>query len=167
MGSDLRPGTRWRSRTYKLSAGEIKRFGRAYDPQPFHVDARAAKGTFFRGLAASGWHTAAITSKLTVKGRAFFHGGAVGLAIASLKWLKPVRPGDVLRVESELLSMRPSRSRSGRAVARIRHDTINARGQIVQTMVVVALANAGPVSRSSPSPGKKTRPASKTSRSRK
>jgi acyl dehydratase len=130
---DLHVGQRFASGTHALDEVQIKAFAHEFDPQPFHVDDAAARGTMFRGLAASGWHTAAITMKLLVDGGAPFAGGVIG-AGAELSWPTPTRPGDVLRVESEIMDVTPSRSRPDRGIVTVRSETINQRGEIAQVL---------------------------------
>jgi acyl dehydratase len=136
---DFAPGQRFRTGTYAVDAAQIVAFARAFDPQPFHLDETAAAKSIFEGLAASGWHTAAITMRLLVTGEIRPVNGILGLAVEELRWLRPVRPGDVLRVESEILDRRPSRSRPGYGVVRIRHTTSNQRDETVQTFTSVLL----------------------------
>jgi acyl dehydratase len=107
---DLHIGQRFTSGTHLLDEEQIKAFARQFDPQPFHLDNEAARGTLLSGLAASGWHTAAITMRLLVESGLPLAGGIVG-AGGELDWPKPTRPGDSLKVESEVLDIRPSRSR--------------------------------------------------------
>ncbi len=135
---DLKVGDRFASGEWRIDADQILEFARQFDPQVFHLDAQAAKQTFFGELVASGWHTAAVTMRLLVGGGLPLAGGLIG-AGASLEWPNPTRPGDVLRVESEILAISPSRSRPDRGVLRIRSRTLNQRGepvQIAETKVV-------------------------------
>src|SRR5215831_20330617 len=129
---DLRVGMRFMSGTYRVDEAEIMAFAQAYDPQPFHLDAEAASATVFAGLAASGWHTAAITMRLLVDAGLPLAGGIVG-AGGTLEWPSPVRPGDILQVESEVLEIKPSRSRPDRGSATVRSVTRNQRGDAVQS----------------------------------
>jgi acyl dehydratase len=128
---DLHVGQRFTSSTHALDAEQITRFATEFDPQPFHLDDEAAKRTLFGGLAASGWHTAAITMKLMVAGGAPIAGGIVGVG-GELAWPKPTRAGDVLQVHSEVLEVTPSRSRPDRGIVTIRSETRNQRGEVVQ-----------------------------------
>jgi acyl dehydratase len=129
---DLQVGERFSSGTYELPADEIRRFAADYDPQPFHLDEEAARSTFFGGLAASGWHTAAITMRLLVTGGPRLANGIVG-AGGEIEWKAPTRPGDVLRVESEVVKLIPSRSRPDRGTLVLKTSTLNQRGEVVQT----------------------------------
>jgi acyl dehydratase len=130
---DVTPGQRFTSAPHIIDAGQIKAFAREFDPQPFHLDEEAAKDTFFGGLAASGWHVAAITMKLLVGDAAAFEGGLIG-AGGEISWPKPTRPGDVLTVESEVLEVTPSRSRPDRGIVTMRSETRNQRGEVAQVL---------------------------------
>jgi acyl dehydratase len=130
---DLKVGQRFLSGTHALDANEIKAFARQFDPQPFHLDEETAKNTFFAGLAASGWHVAAITMKLLVVGGAPIAGGVIG-AGCEIAWPNPTRPGDVLHVESEVIEITPSRSRPNRGIVALRSETRNQRGEVVQIL---------------------------------
>jgi acyl dehydratase len=130
---DLRLGQRFRSGSLPVEAEEIRTFARAYDPQPFHLDEVAAQSSLFGGLAASGWHTAALTMRLLVEGGAPLAGGLIG-AGCELAWPKPTRPGDILTVDSEVVEIRPSRSRPDRGMVTLRSETRNQHGDIVQTL---------------------------------
>ena len=131
---DLRAGQRFASGTHRIDEEQIRAFAEQFDPQPFHLDAEAAKATFFDGLVASGWHTAAITMRLLVESGLPLAGGIIG-AGAEITWPNPTRPGDVLQVESEVLELRPSRSRPDRGIATVRSETRNQRGDVVQVLV--------------------------------
>jgi acyl dehydratase len=130
---DLHVGDRFGSETIAVTAGDIKAFARQWDPQEFHLDEEAAEGSIFKGLSASGWHTAAMSMKLFVTGKLKLAGGSVGLGVDELRWPRPVRPGDVLRVETEILDVRASRSKPDRGIIRIRNVTTNQQGEVVQT----------------------------------
>jgi acyl dehydratase len=131
---DLHVGQRFTSGSHAVDEDQITRFAREFDPQPFHLDDAAAKGTLFEGLAASGWHTAAITMRLLVDGGAPLAGGIVGVG-GEIGWPRPTRPGDILHVESEVVQVTPSRSRPDRGIVTIRSETRNQRGDVVQTFV--------------------------------
>jgi acyl dehydratase len=130
---DFAVGRRFTSTTRGLDAGQIKAFASQFDPQPFHTDEVAAQAGFFHGLAASGWHTAAITMSLLVKSGMPIAGGLIG-AGAEIAWPRPVRPGDVLQVESEVLAVTPSRSRPERGMITVRSETKNQHGEVVQIL---------------------------------
>jgi acyl dehydratase len=142
---DFHVGQRFTSGSHAVDEDQITRFAREFDPQPFHLDHDAAKGTVFAGLAASGWHTAAITMRLLVDGGAPIAGGIVGVG-GEISWPRPTRPGDVLQVESEVVQVAPSRSRSDRGIVTIRSETRNQRGDVVQIFVakVVVLRRPDP-----------------------
>ena len=106
----------------------IKSFAAEFDPQPFHLDENAAEGTLFRGLAASGWHTAAATMRLLVESEIKPAGGIVGAGFDEFRWPRPVRPGDELRLESEVLEVRPSKSRPEQGLIKVRTTTLNQNG---------------------------------------
>ncbi len=141
---DFMVGQRFTSAGHALDAGQIKAFARQFDPQPFHTDERAAEGTFFHGLAASGWHTAAITMSLLVKSGMPIAGGLIG-AGAEITWPRPTRPGDVLQAESEITAVTPSRSRPERGTITVRTETRNQHGEAVQIMTSRMLVWRRPV----------------------
>ena len=129
---DLRVGQRFVSDEARLDPESIRAFAAQWDPQPFHLDDEAAAATLFGGLAASGWHTAALTMRLLVTSGLPLAGGIIGSG-GELRWEKPVRPGDTLRVECEILDITPSRSRPDRGMVRMRCLTINQHGETVQS----------------------------------
>jgi acyl dehydratase len=135
---DLRVGQRFVSGTLLVDETEIKAFARKFDPQPFHLDEKAAKESLFSGLVASGWHTAAMTMRLFVQTLNCAK-GAIGLGVDKLRWPNAVRPGDVLIVETKILRMRVSRSRPRYGIIRLRNVTTNQRGEVVQRMLASAL----------------------------
>jgi acyl dehydratase len=128
---DLKAGDRFTSGEHVLDAAQIVAFATQFDPQPFHLDAKAAEGTFFQGLAASGWHTAAITMRLLVTSGIPLADGIIGSG-GELQWPKPTRPGDVLHVVSEVIEVVPSRSRPERGMVQMRCETLNQHGDVVQ-----------------------------------
>ncbi len=132
---DFQPGQRFISGTHALDEAQIKTFAMQFDPQPFHLDEEAAKGSLFAGLAASGWHTAAITMRLQVESGLPISGGIIGVG-GELNWPRPTRPGDILHVESEILEVTPSRSRPERGMITVRSETLNQRGEVVQNLTV-------------------------------
>lgn len=119
----------------RVEAERIKSFAAEFDPQPFHLDEQAATHTFFRGLAASGWHTAALTMRLLVDGELKPAGGIVGAGFDEFRWPRPVRPGDELRIESEVLDVRPSKSHPKQGMIKVRTTTLNQAGEPVQISV--------------------------------
>ena len=128
---DLKAGQRFTTGHHPLTEDEIKAFARDYDPQPFHLDAEAARHSFFGGLAASGWHTAAISMRLQVDSGPPLAGGMIG-ATVELNWPRPTRPGDVLHVESEILEVTPSRSKPDRGFITLKSQTFNQKGEVLQ-----------------------------------
>lgn len=141
---DLPVGARFTSATKQVTAPEIKAFARDFDPQPFHLDEEAAKATLFKGLAASGWHTMAMTMRLMVDGGAPIAGGIVG-AGGEISWPMPTRPGDVIHVVSEVIQSTPSRSRPDRGMVTMRSETLNQNGEIVQVLIAKLVVPKRPV----------------------
>jgi acyl dehydratase len=131
---DLHIGQRFTSDTHAMDKDQIVAFASAFDPQPFHLDEAAAKNSLFAGLVASGWHTAAITMRLLVGGGLPIAGGVIG-AGGEIKWPRPTRVGDILRVESAVLEIRPSSSRPDRGIVSMRSETRNQQDEIVQIFV--------------------------------
>jgi acyl dehydratase len=130
---DLAVGQRFASADKTVTTAEIEAFAAQFDPQPFHLDAAAAKETLFGGLAASGWHTAAMTMRLLVTGGLPLAGGIIGMG-GEVAWPTPTRPGDVLRVDSEVIEVAPSRSRPDRGTVTVRSTTLNQRNESVQVL---------------------------------
>jgi acyl dehydratase len=130
---ELSVGQRFTSGTHVVDAAQIKAFAAQFDPQPFHLDDDAAKETLFAGLAASGWHTAAITMRLLVESGLPIAGGIIGSG-GEVTWPKPTRPGDVLHVVSEIEEVTPSRSRPNRGMVRVHSETRNQRDEVVQVL---------------------------------
>ena len=119
---DLEVGQRFTSGTYLMEASAIKAFAAEFDPQPFHLDEAAARASIFGGLVASGWHTGAVTMRLLTTGALPFASGMIGLG-GEIAWPRPTRPGDTLRVESEILQITPSRSKPNQGIVTVRmHD---------------------------------------------
>jgi len=131
---DLPVGTRFESQPHAVGAGEIRRFAAEFDPQPFHLDDEAAKATFFGGLAASGWHTTALTMRLIVATLPI-EGGVIGAGVDELRWPNALRPGDVIHLRCEVIEARELRSRSDHGLVRFRIETLNQRDEAVQLMV--------------------------------
>jgi len=133
---DLVAGQHFRgSQRLRIEEDRIKAFAAEFDPQAFHLDDSAASASLFGGLAASGWHTAAVTMRLLVDSEFKPAGGIVGAGFDELRWPRPVRPGDGLRVESEVLEVRPSKSRPDQGLVKVRTTTLNQNGEIVQVSV--------------------------------
>ena len=131
---DLYQGQRFVTSAYSVDAEQIKIFASQFDPQPFHLDEEAAKATMFSGLAASGWHTAAITMRLLVESGLPLAGGIIG-AGGEISWPNACRPGDILTVHSEIEEVIPSRSRADRGMVRVRSETRNQHAQVVQILI--------------------------------
>ncbi len=129
---DFAVGQTYGSGSLRVDEARVKSFASEFDPQPFHLDDAAARASVFRGLAASGWHTAAMTMRLLVDGDLKPAGGIVGLGFDEFRWPAPVRPGDELHVESEILDVRASKSRPQEGVIKVRNTTRNQRGEAVQ-----------------------------------
>ena len=133
---DLQPGQKFRGvTTTPVDEAAIKTFARQYDPQPFHLDDAAARATMFGGLAASGWHTMALTMRLLVDDGPPLAGGIIGGGVDELRWPKPVRPGDRLRIESEVVEVRPSRSRPEQGLVKMKTTTLNQNDEPVLVFV--------------------------------
>ena len=131
---DLKVGDRFKSEPLKVTEKQVIEFAHKFDPQMFHLNRKSAERTIFKGLIASGWHTAAMTMHLFVQTLNFAE-GAIGLGIDKLRWPNVVRPGDVLTVEIKILRLRRSRSRPNYGIIRLRNVTTNQRGETVQTML--------------------------------
>jgi len=132
---DFAVGQTFRSGRLRIDKERIKTFAAEFDPQPFHLDEEAARDTIFGGLAASGWHTAAITMRLLVESDLKPAGGIVGAGADEFRWPRPVRPGDELRTESEVLEVRPSRSRPDQGLIKVRTTTLNQNDEAVQLII--------------------------------
>lgn len=130
---DVKVGDRFRSGEQALDAEQIIDFATSFDPQRFHLSDTAAQDTIFKGLAASGWHTAAITMRLLVESWPMAD-GVIGAGV-ELSWPQPTRPGDILHAESTILDIRPSRSKPGQAMATLETLTFNQNGEVVQRML--------------------------------
>jgi acyl dehydratase len=132
---DFAPGQTYESGRIAVDAQQVVEFATRFDPQPFHTDPEAARGTMFGGLAASGWHTAAITMRLLVESDVRPAGGWIGAGCDELRWPRPVRPGDELHTESQVLEMRPLKSRPDQGLVKMRTATLNQKNEEVQIMV--------------------------------
>src|SRR5215469_9284669 len=135
---DLKVGDTFKSEPLNVTEKQLIEFAHKFDPQMFHLSRKAAERTIFKGLIASGWHTAAISMRLFVRTLNFAE-GAIGLGVDELRWPNAVRPGNVLMVETEILELRSSRSRPGHGIIRFRNVTTNQRGEVVQTMMANAM----------------------------
>jgi acyl dehydratase len=136
---DLQVGQRHVGGSIEVGLAAIKEFAAAYDPQPFHLDETQAEASVFGRLVASGWHTMALTMRLLVVGELHPAWGLIGLGADELRWPRPVVPGDVLRVEWEVVELRPSSSRPDRGIARLRIMTRNQRDEVVLSLVTTVL----------------------------
>ena len=132
---DFTPGRIFNSESVVVDAGAIKAYAAQFDPQPFHLDEESAKQTFFKGLAASGWHTVSMTMRLLVDGGLPIAGGIIGAGADEIRWPRATRPGDTLRVQSEVLEARPSKSRPDQGLIRVRMTTLNQNDEPVQIMI--------------------------------
>jgi acyl dehydratase len=136
---DMQVGQKFTSGTYLMSEDRIKQFAAEFDPQPFHLDEAAAQASVFKGLAASGWHTAAVAMRLLVTGGLPFAAGAIGMG-GEIEWPRPTRPGDILQVESEIVEIIPSRSKPNQAIIKVRSTTKNQKAEPVQIFTAKILA---------------------------
>jgi acyl dehydratase len=135
---DVKVGDRFKSEPLQVTEKQVIEFAHKFDPQMFHLTRKSAERTIFKGLIASGWHTAAVTMRLFVQTLNFAE-GAIGLGVEELRWPNVVRPGDALTVETEIVDLRLSRSRPDYGIIRLRNVTTNQRGEIVQTMLASAM----------------------------
>lgn len=132
---DFAVGQVYGSKRLTVDRERIKTFAAEFDPQPFHQDDDAASQSMFGGLAASGWHTAALTMRLLVESDFRPQGGIIGAGFDELRWPLPVRPGDELQIDSEVLEVRPSKSRPHLGLVKVRTTTRNQHGDVVQVLV--------------------------------
>ena len=143
---DFAVGQTHRTGTLRVEREAIKAFAAQFDPQPFHLDEEGGRGSLFDGLAASGWHTAALTMRLLVDSDMKPAGGIIGTRAEELKWPRPVRPGDELHVEAEVLEVRRSNSRPRDGYVKVRSTTVNQKGEPVQVLVMNLLVQSRPSS---------------------
>ena len=132
---DLAVGQRFRTGTITIELDRVKEFATAFDPQPFHLDETAGSSSIFGGLVASGWHTAALTMRLMVESDLKIAGGLIGVGVEQIRWPRPVRPGDQIHVDVEVLEVRPSNSNPTRGVVRFRSRTWNQYDELVMEQV--------------------------------
>ena len=135
---DLQVGQRFTSGTYVMEEERMKQFAAEFDPQPFHLDAAAAEASVFQGLAASGWHTAAVGIRLLVSGGPKIANGVIGFG-GEVAWPKPTRAGDVLHLESEILEIRPSRSKPQQGIVTMRATMLNQNAEDVYVLTAKLL----------------------------
>jgi acyl dehydratase len=140
---DLKLGMRFKSGEATVSREDIVRFASEFDPQPFHLDEAAAKETVLKGLAASGWHTAAISMNLALQTRPFGPHPLFGLGVDDLRWMMPVRPGDVLHLEGEVVELTPSKTRP-QGIAKIKWTAYNQKGEAVYTFTPIGIVPRRP-----------------------
>src|SRR5882757_7196455 len=140
---DLALGMRFKTGEVTVTTEDIKRFAAQFDPQPFHLDEAAAEKTVFKGLAASGWHTAAISMRLCVEARPFGPQPLMGLGVDDLRWMMPVRPGDVLHVEGEVVELIPSRNKP-QGIVKVKWTAYNQRGEAVYTFTPIGIVPRRP-----------------------
>ena len=133
--NDLRIGMAWTSQPVAITADAIIAFAKEYDPQPFHIDPAAAASGHFGGLIASGWHVAALVMRQFVEARPFGSSPILGLGVNDLRWLKPVRPGDILKVRGEIVELKPSSSKPDRGVVRSEIQVYNQSGEVVMSFL--------------------------------
>ena len=132
---DFKAGDTFGGGSLDVSQDEIIAYARRFDPQPFHTDPETAKKTLFGELVASGWHTASMTMSLFATSDIRIVNGVIGGGVEQLSWPRPVRPGDRLTVRSEILETRPSRSKPDRGMIRVRVETLNQNGEVVQSFI--------------------------------
>jgi acyl dehydratase len=130
---DLQPGMRFTSAPVTVTAADIKAFAAQFDPQPFHLDEAAGEASFFKGFAASGWHTAALAMRMMVTSGPKLAAGYIGGG-GDITWKQPVYAGDTLTLHGEIIEVKPSRSRPDRGIAIVRCETLNQRGEVVQVL---------------------------------
>jgi acyl dehydratase len=141
---DFAVGQTYKSGRVRVEEGRTTAFAAEFDPQPYHLDDAAARGTIFGRLAASGWHTAAMTMRLLVDGELKPAGGIIGLGFEDFRWPRPVYPGDELHLVSEILDVRPSKSRSDQGLVKVRTTTFNQKDEAVQIQVGTLLVPRRP-----------------------
>ena len=133
---DFEVGMRFKGGQVQVSEADIKRFAAEFDPQPFHLDDTAAQKTIFKGLAASGWHTAALGMKLAVEMNAYDGQPMIGLGVDNLRWMLPVRPGDTLRIEGEVVGLNPSKTKP-QGIVLIKYTLYNQNDEAVYTFTPI------------------------------
>jgi acyl dehydratase len=141
---DFAVGQRYRSASRRLEGDRIKSFAAEFDPQPFHLDDAGARDTIFHGLAASGWHTAALSMRLLTESGLDIAGGIIGAGVEALRWPQPARPGDELRLDCEVIEVRPSQSKPHQGWIKLRMTTLNQSNEAVQVLVADLLVPRRP-----------------------
>lgn len=132
---DFKVGDRFNGGSMEVSQDAIIAYARQFDPQPFHLDPKEAANTMFGELVASGWHTASMTMRMFATSEINIVNGVIGGGVEKLSWPRPVRPGDRLTVRSEVIEVRPSKSKPDRGMMRVRVDTLNQDDAVVQSFV--------------------------------
>lgn len=132
---DFAVGETFETAELTISAEESFAFARAFDPQPFHLDAAAANRSVFGELTCSGWHTTAVTMRLVVESGVMRETGIIGSGIDELRWLAPVKPGDTLRVRGEVVERIHSERRPDRGTLRVRLETLNQHDVVVMSQI--------------------------------
>jgi acyl dehydratase len=140
---DFEIGARFKGSKVQVSEADIKRFAAEFDPQPFHLDDAAARNTIFKGLAASGWHTAALGMKLAVEMNAYNGHPMIGLGVDNLRWMFPVRPGDTLRIEGEVVGLNPSKTKP-QGVVLVKYTLFNQNDEAVYTFTPIGFVPTRP-----------------------
>ena len=146
---DFKLGMKFESGTVKVTEEDIKRFAAEFDPQPMHLDEAAARKTLFKGLAASGWHTAAIAMNLAVQIRPFGPHPLIGLGVDNLRWMLPVRPGDELYVEGEVIKLTPSKTKP-QGIVLVQWTAFNQKGDAVYTFTPIGIVPTRPANQGAP-----------------
>ena len=141
---DLVVGRKFLTGTVTVDPERVRAFATEFDPQPFHLDEAAGGSSIFGSLVASGWHTAAMTMRLMVDSDMRVAGGLVGVGVEQIRWPKPVRPGDRLRVEVEVVDVRPSRSNPSRGIVQFKSQTLNQNDEVVMEQVASLIAPRAP-----------------------
>ena len=140
---DLALGMRFKTADKLVTREDIKRFASEFDPQPYHLDEAAAERTPLKGLAASGWHTAAIAMRLIVDARPLGRHPLLGTGVDELRWLAPVRPDDVIHLEGEVIELTPSKTKP-QGIARIKWTAFNQHGDAVYTVTPIGIVRRRP-----------------------
>ena len=141
---DFTPPREFHTEGITITEGQIVDFAMAFDPQPFHLDAEAAKETIYGGLIASGFHTMALTFRLFAQTRALVACSLGSPGVDEVRWLRPVRPGDTLRATVKVVDQKPSTSKPDRGIVRLAWTTLNQRGEPVLTMTSMQLVRRRP-----------------------
>lgn len=136
---DIAVGERRELGSKTFTREEILSFARDFDPQPFHLDDAAAARSHFGGLVASGWHTASVAMRLFVDGMVGEIASMGSPGVDELRWLAPVRPGDTVSLQTEIVDVQPSRSRPDRGSVRVRYELRNQHGELVLTMIGIGI----------------------------